>query len=98
MPVPITFDFHALFDGVFRNNVGVDGITLGVRGTIEKGQLVLPITGQRFPLTDNKNAAGPWLWFSVHGYEAGEQIALTLVRASDTPEFDAGTTAPHAVK
>ena len=47
MPRPTELDFHALADGIVRNNVGVGGITFGARARLDGDAAVFEGTGQR---------------------------------------------------
>lgn len=47
---PLVFDFKGLADGIKRNNVGTAGIQLDVSAEIREGRVVIPETGQSFPL------------------------------------------------
>lgn len=89
MPQPQQLDFRALADGVVRNNVGVDGITVAVRGRIAGDTAVLADTGQRLPLAGGAAAPaappGAWLWFAVQGFGPDEEVALVPLGASEGP-------------
>lgn len=80
-------DFHALADGVVRNNVGVDGITIAVRAHCEGGAVVLAATGQRLSAstTAESTAAQPWLWCEVEGYDQGQTVTLRCTGATAGP-------------
>ncbi len=47
---PMTLDFHALAEGIRKNNVGVAGIQLQATGEFKGGRIVLAPTGQAFPV------------------------------------------------
>ena len=50
VPRAMPLDFTALADGVVRNNMGVGGISVLARASVEEGRVVLRPTGQAFPL------------------------------------------------
>src|SRR5438477_12833173 len=50
VPAPFTLDFHALAEGIRKNNVGVAGITVLADAEFKGGRIVLSPTGQSFPL------------------------------------------------
>ena len=82
MPAPQPLDLQALADGVVRNNVGVEAITLGVRGKLDGDSVVLHGTGQRLPVTGAQPTSAPWLWFDVRGYQRGATVTLALRRGA----------------
>ena len=47
---PQTFDFKGLADGIKRNNVGTAGIQFEATVEVRDGRVVIPETGQSFPL------------------------------------------------
>ena len=53
---PMTLDFHALAEGIRKNNVGVAGIQVQATGEFKGGRIVLALTGQSFPLEGNPPA------------------------------------------
>ena len=83
VPQQHVFDFHAIADGLRRNNVGCDAITVGVRGSLADGTLRIDGTGQELPAKATAEAKGPWLWFDVEGFEEGETTQLHLIGSSD---------------
>jgi hypothetical protein len=89
VPAPQPLDFQALADGVVRNNVGVDGITVAARARCEAGTVVFAGTGQRLPavLTAETTSAQPFLWFQVEGYDQGETVQLRCFGASARPDL-----------
>ena len=101
MPHAQVLDFQALADGVVRANVGVDAITLGVRGRLEGDSAVLHGTGQRLPVTGAQATSEPWLWFDVHGWLAGDSVQLSFLRGEAAPAGPApgaGAGPPPALK
>lgn len=91
-------DFADLADAVVRNNVGVDDIVFACRASFDGAQVVLPGTNQRLPLRNQPGAGGPWHWFSVDAWDSAANVKLTWLRASATPDFQAGAEAGAAVK
>lgn len=88
MPQPTQLDFQAIADGVVRNNVGVDGITVAFRGRCVGSEVVVQGTDQRLPAsaTAEATAEQPWLWFEVEGYDEGEQVRLRCTGATSGPD------------
>jgi hypothetical protein len=69
-----------------RNNMGVGGIELQVRGSVQGNEVVFADTGQRLLLRGAPPAStAPWLVFSVHGWQAGSPLELELLRAQAAP-------------
>jgi len=95
VPAPQPIDFQALADGVVRNNVGVEAITLGVQGRLDGDGVVLHGTGQRLPVSGAQPTNAPWLWFDVRGYQRGGNVTLAFLRATATPAA-APATGPRA--
>jgi hypothetical protein len=71
----MTLDFAALADGVRRNNVGVAGISVAAEVRFKQGRVVVPATGQRFPLSGTAPADG-WTWFEVVDWDDPDRTAL----------------------
>jgi hypothetical protein len=88
VPSPQVIDIEALVDGVIRNNVGVDAITLAVRARCEGQEVVFAETGQRLPAaaTAETTAAQPWLWCEVEGFDQGETVRLRCTGATAGPD------------
>lgn len=70
-----------------RNNVGVDGIRLWVRGKLQDGEVVLAQTGQRFPVEGAPaESRRPWLGFTAKGYDTpGSRAVLVWRGEADAP-------------
>lgn len=87
---PVALDFAAIADGVIRNNMGLGGIQVRVRGRLDGGQAVLDGTGQRVPLVGAPAAAdGAWLWFEARELGLGAAKAATWLRSSAGPVLSA---------
>jgi hypothetical protein len=88
VPSPQVLDFPALVDGVVRNNVGVDAITLAVRARCDGDVVVMATTGQRLPAaaTAETTAEQPWLWCEVEGFDQGETVRLRCTGATAGPD------------
>lgn len=79
-------DLKQLAAAVVRNNMGVGGIELRVRGAVQDGEVTLADTGQRLPLVDTPApTTEPWLVFAVHGFEPDGKLALELLRQQQGP-------------
>ncbi len=87
MPQPVQLDFRALADGIVRQNVGVDGIEVRLRGELQGDAVVIATTGQRLPVTGARSGGGeaPWLSFAVEGFGPDEQVVLRYRGAGDSP-------------
>jgi hypothetical protein len=79
-------DFDALADGVVRNNMGVGGIAVQVRGTLRGDRVEFAETGQTLPVAGAPaETSGPWLAFAVEGLAAEQPTVLRWVGAHDAP-------------
>ncbi len=79
-------DLRAIADGVIKNNMGLGGIELRVRGALANGQATLAETGQQLPVTGGpERSTQPWLWFDGHAFGLGEAKAVTWLRETAGP-------------
>jgi hypothetical protein len=86
VPRPVPIDLSEVAAGVVRNNVGVDAIRLWVRGRLEKGEVAVDGTGQRFPVEGAPSATTkPWFGFDASGYEPGSSPVLRWIGEADMP-------------
>jgi hypothetical protein len=83
---PQPLDLRAIADGVIKNNMGVGGIDLRVRGTLVDGLATFAETGQQLPVLGGPaRSAQPWLWFDADAFAQGEAQALTWLRETPVP-------------
>jgi hypothetical protein len=79
-------DLQGLAAAVVRNNMGVGGIELRVRGRVQDGVVAFAETDQRLPVTGAVAATTqPWLVFAVHGFGLGAVLGLELLREQPGP-------------
>ena len=77
-------------DSVVRNNMGVGGITLQMRGELRNDSVIVAGTGQRFPVKGAPSGASrPWLSFAAEGWDKPELLRLRWLGESDSPAFSA---------
>lgn len=83
-PQPI--DLRAVADGVIKNNMGLGGIELRVRGRLQDGTATLAETAQTLPVSGGPaNSDGPWLWLDARAFGLGEAKTVTWLRATPLP-------------
>ncbi len=93
---PQAIDLRLIADGVIRNNMGVGGIELRVRGALADGSATLAETGQRLPVTGGPaRSPGPWLWLDVTAFALGRAAAVGWRREAPGPAAAPGS-AEHA--
>ena len=85
MPVPVTFDFHDLVDGVIRNNVGVDAITVTVHARPVADGVEFEPSGQSFALGGPGPSEVARHRFAVDGLDPGAPISLRWLGAAVEP-------------
>ena len=79
-------DFKAIAAGVIKNNMGVGGIELRVRGKVQDGTATFAETGQALPVSGAPpSSSRPWLAFDVRGWSAKEQVMLVWKAEQDAP-------------
>lgn len=85
---PQPLDLRAIADGVIKNNMGVGGIGLRVRGSLADGQATLVATGQQLPVAGGPaRSAEPWLWLDAGAFGLGEAQAVTWLRETPVPSL-----------
>lgn len=83
---PLPLDLRAVAEAVIKNNMGLGGIQVRVRGTLADGSATLMETGQRIPVADGPaRSAEPWLWFEARDFGLGHVDAVTWLRESPLP-------------
>ena len=87
---PLPLDLRAIAEGVIKNNMGIGGIEVRVRGTLDGGQATLLGTGQQIPVIDGPpRSTAPWLWLQARDYGLGHADAVTWLRESAAPTLAA---------
>ncbi len=82
-------DLKAIAEGVIKNNMGVGGITLQVRGAVQGATATFADTAQKLPVTNAPSASTkPWQVFTTEGWGEGETLSLAWVAESDAPSAD----------
>lgn len=83
---PLPLDLRAVADGVIKNNMGLGGIQVRVRGTLAAGRATLVETGQQLLVEGGpERSQQPWLWFEARDYGLGHADALTWLRETPLP-------------
>lgn len=83
---PLPIDLRAIADGVIKNNMGVGGIELRVRGVLQDGTATLAETGQQLKVAGApQRSTAAWLWFDAKDYGLGETEAVDWLRESEGP-------------
>jgi hypothetical protein len=79
-------DVKSIAENVIKNNMGVGGIEVQVRGSVQGQSAKLAETGQTLPV---KNAPAstskPWQVFQAEGWGEGETVALLWIEERDQP-------------
>lgn len=66
--------------------MGLGGIELRVRGTLQDGTATLAETGQQLPVSGGPpRADGPWLWFEARDYGLELEPAVQWKRGTQVP-------------
>jgi hypothetical protein len=83
---PMTLDLPELADNVIKNNMGIGGIELRVRGTLADGTATLIETGQKLPVLGGPaRSTQPWLWFECKPFGLGHDDGVTWLRETPQP-------------
>ncbi len=86
LPRPVALDLRAIADGVIRNNMGLGGIELRVRGRLAGAVAVLDGTGQRLPVAGElPTSADGWLWLEAREFGLGERDDFGWLGSSRDP-------------
>ena len=73
-------------DGVIKNNMGLGGIELRVRGTLQDGTVTFVETGQTLPVTGGPaRSQEPWLRFDAGAFGRGEAEAIAWLGEAPGP-------------
>ena len=80
-------DVKSIAENVIKNNMGVGGVELQVRATLQGQTARLAETGQMLPV---KNAPAsstkPWQVFQAEGWAEGETLSMVWVEERDQPK------------
>jgi len=80
----------AIAEGVIKNNMGLGGLQVRVRGRLANGTATFADTGQQLPVVGGPAAdAGPWLWFEGREFGLGHTDALQWIRGTPLPALSA---------
>ncbi|MEO6593425.1 MAG: hypothetical protein ABIP94_01580 [Planctomycetota bacterium] len=79
-------DLRAIAEGVIKNNMGVGGIELRVRGTLAAGKATLLDTGQVLAVSGGpERSSMPWLWFDAKEFGLDMVDAVKWLGESAVP-------------
>jgi hypothetical protein len=85
----MTLDLREVAENVIKNNMGIGGIEVRVRGTVADGVATLIETDQRIPVMGGPaRSTKPWLWFEAKPFGLGHDDGLTWLGESATPTDD----------
>lgn len=84
---PAQLDLHAIAQGVIKNNMGIGGIEVRVRGQLAAGKATLIETGQVLPVQGGpERSTLPWLWFQAKEFGLDIVDEVTWLRESARPD------------
>jgi hypothetical protein len=79
-------DVKSIAANVIKNNMGVGGIELQVRASVQGPSAKLADTGQAMPVKNGPaNSTKPWQVFQAEGWAEGENTALVWLEERDLP-------------
>jgi hypothetical protein len=85
---PLPLDLRAIAEGVIKNNMGIGGIEVRVRGELANGIATLAETGQQLPVQGGPaKSSSPWLWVQAREYGLGHVDAVAWLRESPEPSL-----------
>ncbi len=83
---PLPIDLRAIADGVIKNNMGLGGLQLRVRGSIADGKATLIETGQVLTVSGAPpRSTAPWQWFEAKEFGLGMADAVQWLRETTLP-------------
>ncbi|HEX5053582.1 MAG TPA: hypothetical protein VFZ65_17520 [Planctomycetota bacterium] len=83
---PVQIDLSAIAQGVIKNNMGVGGIELRVRGALAEGRATLTGTGQVLPVSGGPvHSSLPWLRLDGKDLGLGTADAVQWIAESAGP-------------
>jgi hypothetical protein len=84
---PAQLDLRAVAEGVIKNNMGLGGIEVRVRGQLAAGKATLIETGQVLAVQGGpERSTQPWLWFQAKEFGLGMVDEITWLRESARPD------------
>ena len=79
-------DVKSIAMNVIKNNMGVGGIELQARATVQGQSALLADTGQALPVVNGPaSSTKPWQVFAAEGWEEGQTLTLVWVEERDQP-------------
>jgi hypothetical protein len=84
----LPLDLRAIADGVIKNNMGLGGLEVRVRGLLDSGTLTTVETNQKIRV-----AGGPvkttqaWVWLQAREFGLGHADAAAFVRETPGPSL-----------
>jgi hypothetical protein len=79
-------DVKSIAASVVKNNMGVGGIELQVRASLQGSSAKLADTGQTLPVTNAPaSSTRPWQVLQAQGWGDGETLAMVWVEERDAP-------------
>lgn len=83
---PLPLDLRAIADGVIKNNMGLGGLQVRVRGQLRDGKATLAESGQVVSVEGGPaNSKEPWLWFEAREFGLGHVDAVAWLRETPAP-------------
>lgn len=84
---PLPLDLRAIAtEGVVKNNMGLGGLQVRVRGVLDGGTVTLEGTSQRISVQGGPaRSTQPWLWFEARDFGLGTADAVAFVRETAAP-------------
>lgn len=85
-------DVKSIAENVIKNNMGVGGIELQVRGSVQGATAKLADTAQTLPVRNGPaQTTKPWQVFNAEGWAEGETLTLAWVEERDQPRVSAAS-------
>jgi hypothetical protein len=79
-------DVKAIAENVVKNNMGVGGVELQVRGTVSGATATLAESRQTLPVKNGPaSSTKPWQVLQAEGWGEGETLAMVWVGERDAP-------------
>ncbi len=81
-------DLKAIADGVIKNNMGLGGLEVRVRGTLANGILTTVETNQKIPVIGGPaQSTQSWVWLQAREFGLGHTDAAAFVRETAGPSM-----------
>jgi hypothetical protein len=82
----LPLDLKEVAESVIKNNMGLGGIEVRVRGSLANGIATLVETGQKLPVEGGPaQSTQPWLWFEAREFGLGHSDTLAWKRETAGP-------------